>query len=1481
MDVLIDHFPVFEANQVLSSRHLNDVFYYLDQQTRLTRSHLIGIGIVCGLEIKLDTTAGPAILLSRGCGVTSEGYLIFEPDDVSLVSYRAYTTPTDVKYPPFAGYPLWELFPSGEPGTTLLDSPVNFLADKAVVLFLELKKEGLRNCSPNSCDDKGSEITATVRRLLIERKNLDAMIARAEGLGEGLTSTDIDRALSDRLNLPDIRLRRFDVLNSNPVTSNDVYEAFFRIFRSTGLAGAMGDALSAAYTAFEQLLKPAHPTDPFANFDATFGFLDIALTDPGQVHFLQYYVDLFDDLVRAYDEFRWKGAELICACCPPEGLFPRHLMLGLVNPNPASQPGHYRQRFLASPAVGDCSGETEELLRLFARLVEMTECFTSAPILPTVDAQGRLDPQIRITPSTLGDRPLATRAIPYYYAETGTPPLYRLWNGEKARRNRANQNLGYRSDEYSPVAPNFVLDPLRYDLEPYNFLRIEGHLGKPYLPVMSTLIALKSNYRLPIDIIALHTGAYDESQPVDLGSNDAIFQDLEALYDALREDLLSSLAEAALQLYEFPTNSESTISGIPMLPLLKLYRPAFKYTRGTLGAGFEKNLFYFRTRVYLDLDQNGLNDLSVAQALFELLAPVNHNDIPPKYHRQTAILYYISSLADMVPSRLSALNQPTFLNRYQDLLAFLRYYRMKLLSQPLPEPSELMDYARAEHFIDLCDTILFGNKLEAINSVRDEYLRRIAELRKRQVLTNFLAQHPGIQHKAGAPLGGTFIVVYHGDDRRDATPKGIRNRAEAILAETTKEDAPDRSTGTDDRDLPTDIEVVAHRRVSGIGTLPSDELLEAITRIGSNRALVGNADVELLIGSLTGKIPLGGYHPRPGFDDRSIRLIAKTVSAQPNGVVIADFYLPYRVSGEGFAVNYVLPKEPPVFTIGIGCTTGKGVADVSIEVRGGVAPYDVAVNDRVYRALINPLPLQAGKHKLRVRDADGTEATEQEITVADELVLEGVSFDCIGEQFVAVVAIKGGTVPFRVDGDLITGTTYTTKPAPSGSTVQIEVVDSRGCSATIELTHECVVIPPPTFTADVACTGQNDMAPVTITVQDGTAPYEIKVDNAAYQPLSSPLSLAVGQHSLKLRDSAGVETVAQSVTVATQISISAPKFHCNDDGSYTATVDIGGGTPPYEVNGTLFAGGAFTTDPTPSGKQANIDIRDDKGCTKSMGVIHECEPPCDLPCGGVFIRRGHRLWMPDPGTVTKYLKYELTKLSFVIWTESGNAFDLGGEIEPLLQATPGQLTPGRFPGTVRKWLKQINELIGNNPDLSRPGGPQWLETSYEASDPGRLGTLWIDHFECLPFEIKMNVLIEYRHPNGDGTLREEKLFIYTPDGGTQIIVDGKEWIRIPPFEGLTWNKCPPVSGPTPICNRPDITLTVKTEQDGAALWATVIADPDPGLTCLWEVQDADPALGHSNQFKTTFLHSGQKRITVTAFTKDGCDVSETIFVDVR
>src|SRR5262245_44461400 len=157
MKQTIDTYPVFDDNQVLTKDHLNTVVEYLDEQERLTRTNLVGIGISCGLGL---TRKAASVAIARGCAVTSLGYLIVEQDDLELSAYRRYTLPKSDAYAPFLDgaqqLPLWEMFPDGEPDVTSLDDPAGFLSDKSVLLFLERDREDLTDCSPNNCDDKGS-----------------------------------------------------------------------------------------------------------------------------------------------------------------------------------------------------------------------------------------------------------------------------------------------------------------------------------------------------------------------------------------------------------------------------------------------------------------------------------------------------------------------------------------------------------------------------------------------------------------------------------------------------------------------------------------------------------------------------------------------------------------------------------------------------------------------------------------------------------------------------------------------------------------------------------------------------------------------------------------------------------------------------------------------------------------------------------------------------------------------------------------------------------------------------------------------------------------------------------------------------------------------------------------------------------------------------------------------------------------------------
>jgi hypothetical protein len=1075
--------------------------------------------------------------------------------------------------------------------------------------------------------------------------------------------------------------------------------------------------------------------DPFGNFDGLFGFLDTAPTSATQVRFLQYYVDLFDDLLRAYYEFRWKGVELVCACCPPEGLFPRHLMLGLLHPEKSGQPSQYREAFRPSPAAGCCAADAKTVLQLFSRLVEMVARFTDMPSLPKPSDKARIDPQIRVTPSTLGDGPLAKKAIPYYYGQNGTPPLYQLWDRKKTLRNRANQNPSYRYDEYNPQAPVFVSDPLRYDLEPYNFLRIEGHLAKDYQRVLSTLLLVKSQYRLPIDFVALRTGAYDDTQPVDLSQQSARFQDLEALYDSLREELLSSLAEGTTDLYDVLIPDNKLPGGTPKLPLLQKYAPSYRYAAGSVGAVYEEHLAFFQAIPYIDIDQTLISDSKFAGQVLKVYCTlfVGVTDLPPDKEPHVVSIFYFSKLSDTLPETLDALGYADFENRYRDLLALVRFFRNDVVANI---PPDLKIFAPQAELIDQFDQVLFNCKLDSVKAVHDEYFRRVGELRKRQFLSNFLQQHPGIQHKAGVPLGGTFLLVYHGEPTPslsindnivvNATAfSDVFGAREAIDIKKDLESAPMKSAaGTKDGTADVAIrtaQVSEAIKNAGINKLA---LTDAVNRISSNQFLNQDADIKLILGSLTGKIPIGPKKAT-GPDDPASRIIATTVDDLDNGIVIADFFLPYKISSDCPGIEFVLPKLSPSFTVKAGCTDADANASVKVQVKGGVAPYDIAIDEGGYDALGAALVLQSGTHTLRVRDAEGLESSPQTI-----------------------------------------------------------------------------VIP-------------------------GT------------------------------------------------IAISIPNFNCEEN-KYTATFTIAGGIPPYTVNGKAAPENTFTTDPVASGTAVSIEVLDNVKCSFKTSLTHECPRLCDLPCNGISVRRGYRFWIPEPDEAHQYKNFRIDTIKFSVEAAKGKSVDLTSEVEPMLTARPADLN-AKFNKVVGKWLDLINKSIAVEPGLNHRGKVAWLTLDYESMGPGRLGTLWIEYFECLRFDIQ--ILSTAQFANG---ARVEGLKLrYSPEGTKIGGVQDSE-ISVPPFDGERSDKCNPDKPIEQLCSAPPLKLIIaKTAQRGTKLTLGVKPEPDsPDLQFLWEVQEAKPPMANGRKFNTTFPNAATHSVTVTAFTKEGCTVTETIEVPI-
>lgn len=1057
MEITELHYPVFEANQVLTSAHLNDMFEYLDEQTRLTRADLIGIGIVCGLEASLE--AGDAVRLTRGCGVTSQGYLIVEPADVTLRWARTYTLPREVGYQPFMQpgevpaeqYPMWELLTDQEDAAAVALSTLK-LSRMAVVLLLELHQDRGRTCLPNDCDDRGSAVTTTVRRLLMDVDHVKAVISVGRAAGDVPLAVDLER----RLALPELRMPRFDVPTTAPSTAEKVLEGFQSVFRREGLVEACAGALSSLYAAFAPLVREDFATDPFTGLRARFGFLDRTPVTAAQVRGLQHHYDLFADLIGAYDEVRRAGLDLVCACCPPQGLFPRHVVAGVLAPT-AWDAFEYRTRFVPSPSVSGCAGRARDVRTLFRRLVAMIERFSDAPA-----SKG-----IRITPSRSA-APLSHKAIPYYYAQQGfgspgSPPLYRLWDPAKTSQGRPELNLSYRSDEYVPAAPAFVTDPLRYDLEPNDFLRVEGHIGADVRTALESLLAQQKRSRVPIDVIALRTGTFDESIEIDLTKERCRFQDIETLYETLKAELECFLVTQTEYFYLLPLpgkkprgRPDMTLDLAPSLPLLRARAATLKAEPGTLGHGIE-SLLTWKPGTPRPFD-------------FDIA------EIPHFPSQATALTLAMSRLSEVLTDDLRDLDFEEFDARYSALVDIARQMEDARAQKIFDEPGGLS--ARL-------DDIVFRCRRDPFDALAEEYKRRVREVKQEQFLGNFLERHPGIQHKGGVPVGGTFILVYH--ERPARRPFGPRTRGPRFLGV----DEPLRAVFDDAVFArpgatvvrPVDEELLARAGESVLRRADEDEPLDAGTtqidlgaaadiatlspdaaaaeklrvvfqRLNDRKELREDADFQTLLTVMPGLFPFAPIVlPGPA------RVYADAVAGLADGTVIADFFLPYVCRSNCPPIQYQLPPARLRPTVSKSCTNLLDLSAVTVSAEGAVGALSVKVDDGEFTELENPLQLGVGEHTIVVRDAAGSEAEPLTVKIPPRLAIRQVetSVDEARGTYRVMFTVAGGTPPYLADPEGLADATYTSPDVAIADPLTVTVTDAAGC--TVSETFDSGVTP--------------------------------------------------------------------------------------------------------------------------------------------------------------------------------------------------------------------------------------------------------------------------------------------------------------------------------------------------------------------------------------------------------------------------------------
>ena len=929
-------YPKFVADQVLTSDNLNDLFGYLDEQGRMTRTNLSGIGIVCGLKVK-TAADGSSITITKGVGVTSSGYLVSVPE----ITYTKRTTAVfdAVKseyYNRFVNiasktqkFNLWELKQEAETeGNTALTKAFLTSGEKIVLMFVELLEENNKNCDPNSCDDKGINVTVNFRPLLIEKTNVEALMT-----GAGATA-------SPWLSLPEMTMKRFDVTANPLFECLNFFDAYRKILNTTFL-NQVQTSLTKSYDVLQPILAGDFSTNPFASLANDFKFLNDGSISPEQLIFMQYYYDLFSDLILAYNEFREKGMEFIGMCCPDD-LFPRHLLLDLAIPDTNTELSSYRHYFIPSPILGGQEKTVSQLKMLFEKLALLVHKFAVPP--PVIQGANRkVDTNIRITPSVLANVPFSKKSIPYYYAITdATDELLKNWSPKKFAQGKSNRNLSYHAKKYNTIDEDINL-PLHYDLEPYNFLRIEGHIGKPYLHAVKNIADIRDKNRLPFEIVALNadvsainTFIKDLGKIMTSGNSNAQatlqslmgtschFNDLELLYDSIMAELTGKLSNEMKFFYDLKRDARrqplpAPNSNVPQVPLLANTDATFRFTTNSMGHEFE--LFYptIKNLPFISLE-----------VFFQSFGQAGNTD--PMDFVFKAVLYYIEMLYETVTTSLSSFTFYNFYIRYYTLIQAVRYIKLinKLFSEQFPLSEEENDH------LDAILSITADNRMVQLYI---EFLRRVLQIKIMQQAGFYFISHPGVQHKAGVPLGGTFILVYHEAERDEpvigtnvAVNENLAFRANAETKESTRIIAGEQklkgdstaqehlmvlSADVNDKVLNARERIITGlRKTINTNTL-KDEKATIVAAPAAKEKVSAAENVSIISLTTTEKTQdinqrILNYISTANnyLKNRKADKLDEAIADFNDGVVIADFYLPYLCCSDCPPIQMIVTSEP-------------------------------------------------------------------------------------------------------------------------------------------------------------------------------------------------------------------------------------------------------------------------------------------------------------------------------------------------------------------------------------------------------------------------------------------------------------------------------------------------------------------------------------------------------------------------------------------
>lgn len=529
----------FTKNQVLTEGHLNEIVDFFDDQDRISRIGLSGVGIICGFQVTHDQNA-KNITITQGSGITTDGDLfhlyntipngdkIIDFESKQYTHYKIHDNKKAAYKPYFYnGTEQLQIFELLTAEQQALDTSNTFtisnlkkntgleVDDAVLLLYIETYEKKADLCVSLSCDNQGLEIIGNHKALLVSKE-----------VALQINSHDL---IFNKVNFANLYYKLPSVISNRIVLQPENFISYNEIKKTFTNGIFKNNVVKKLHEGFEILLNGLQMPEILNSIQKSLAEL-FDFDENNVPSDFQYRYDLLNDLINTYNEIK----DLLSTmngefCCPDLKSFPKHLMLGeIVKNKPYFE---YRHGFYKSPLLtgqnlstaNDClpfdmfneQGKKEEVTEFiidpegkeikicYGKNTDLQQLYSlikrASQLLANYSSNFN---SIKITPSfELGV--LGKKAIPFYN-NVGNH-LIELWDYEKTAFGKQRSNRSYHDNLLNTKHPlEFIAD--------HDFYRIEGHQGMNYKEALKIIQDIRRQNGLAFNVVVLAVSEYEAKE---------------------------------------------------------------------------------------------------------------------------------------------------------------------------------------------------------------------------------------------------------------------------------------------------------------------------------------------------------------------------------------------------------------------------------------------------------------------------------------------------------------------------------------------------------------------------------------------------------------------------------------------------------------------------------------------------------------------------------------------------------------------------------------------------------------------------------------------------------------------------------------------------------------------------------------------------------------------------------------------------------